>query len=695
MFELNGLFLGSGKLPETSETGVNEGLQDNAKNEDNPFGAILDEKLMVRAAAKSGNGAEESGNKEPILESDSKLQTRILKGGIELALGGVEPSQDVIADYAKSQGLDADLIEILMTDGVGGVALEKEVLLDPLTLEKLASPAILTDSREALYDTSRTLEQAERRAVPIAVEALTIQHGQSIMSRGSLAVKPELEASEKPQGLLPQAMNTAEALLNSTSTLKADVLNSNSVSSEATKVSASAPTEAVIPQKGRSIAASDLPTMKPGLQASETIQVFRDQVVKPTQAPQSSASALRSSEVLKPNSVSSEATKVSASAPTEAVIPQKGRSIAASDLPVAKAEPKTAVLRQGSSAHALSFAEAELNYAKASLTQNDRKTSVTDLSFVKLEPARLPANPSPLGYMTRVTVATLAKGDYSVANNDITIAKPESARAINASATPNARLEEAQIIVRQAQSKVEAPEQATLIIPTKLSKEIKTLEPRGAAIEKLTPIKLPASAETIISHNQHQRPSLIKQPEASIKDLSSGVITQLTSSSRVNSSDKPGLDQIENLGKQDTLRRQDQYLDLSRRLTDALGQRLTAQISRGSWHVEMELHPRTLGRIEIQLEMKNGELEAHFNASRATTRDLIQEGLPRLRAELEQHGTDSAYEGVGQQNNGESDGKPTGADHSGNEVESEDQGPEPQERTKLKAVHKQGLDIQV
>ena len=71
----------------------------------------------------------------------------------------------------------------------------------------------------------------------------------------------------------------------------------------------------------------------------------------------------------------------------------------------------------------------------------------------------------------------------------------------------------------------------------------------------------------------------------------------------------------------------------------------------------MELHPRTLGRIEIQLEMKNGELEAHFNASRAATRDLIQEGLPRLRAELEQHGTESAYVGVGQQNNGKSDGK--------------------------------------
>ena len=35
--------------------------------------------------------------------------------------------------------------------------------------------------------------------------------------------------------------------------------------------------------------------------------------------------------------------------------------------------------------------------------------------------------------------------------------------------------------------------------------------------------------------------------------------------------------------------------------------------------MELDLHPKSLGRIEIQLEMKNGELEAYFNASKAIT----------------------------------------------------------------------------
>ena len=987
MFELNSLFLGSGKPPETSETVSNEGFQDHAKNKDNPFGAILDENLKGSTTAKSGNGIKESGNEAPIRESDSKLQTRTLKGGIELALGGVEPSQDVIADYAKSQGLDADLIEILMTAGVSGAVLEKELLLDPSTLGQLSAPATLTESRESL--------QAKKSAVPIAPETLLTQNGHSITNSDLPTIKPGLQALETIQGFRDQVVSPTQTLQSSASALRPkealtpnsassrattasapaatdavipqngrsiaasdlptikpglqaletiqgfrdqvvsptqtlqssasalrpkEALTPNSASSRATTVSAPAATDAVIPQNGRSIAASDLPTIKPGLQALETIQGFRDQVVSPTQTLQSSASALRSKEVLTPNSASSRATTVSAPAATDAVIPQNGRSIAASDLPTIKPglqaletiqgfrdqvvsptqtlqssasalrpkealtpnsassrattasapaatdavipqngrsiaasdlptikpglqaletiqgfrdqvvsptqtlqssasalRPKEALTPNSASSRAttasapaatdavipqngrsiaasdlptikpglqaletiqgfrdqvvsptqtlqssasalrskevltpnsassrattvsapaatdavipqnersiaasdLPIANAGLNYAKASskapvimpdtvsdsgaktakteaaLIQNDRKSPVSDLLFAKLESTRLPATQPHLGNMTRIMEATLPKGHHSVANNDINIAKPERARAINPSVIPNARPQEAQKTIRQAQSKVDAPEQVTLIIPTKISKEVKSLEPRGVAIEKLAPIKLPASAEIIISHNQQQRPDLVKRAEASKKDLGSDIITQPTSSSRVNSSDKPGLDQIENLGKQETLRRQDQYLDLSRRLTDALGQRLTAQISRGSWHVEMELHPRTLGRIEIQLEMKNGELEAHFNASRAATRDLIQEGLPRLRAELEQHGTESAYVGVGQQNNGKSDGKPTGADHSGNEVESDDQGSEPQELTKLKAAHKQGLDIQV
>ncbi|UVW35154.1 flagellar hook-length control protein FliK [SAR92 clade bacterium H455] len=113
---------------------------------------------------------------------------------------------------------------------------------------------------------------------------------------------------------------------------------------------------------------------------------------------------------------------------------------------------------------------------------------------------------------------------------------------------------------------------------------------------------------------------------------------------------------------QDALRRQDTYMQLSRQLTDALGKRLTAQIQRGSWHVEMDLHPKSLGRIEVQLEMKNGELEARFIAANATTRDLINEGMPRLREALQEHGTETASMDLGSANQGASDGKSTASE---------------------------------
>jgi flagellar hook-length control protein FliK len=114
--------------------------------------------------------------------------------------------------------------------------------------------------------------------------------------------------------------------------------------------------------------------------------------------------------------------------------------------------------------------------------------------------------------------------------------------------------------------------------------------------------------------------------------------------------------------RQEALRRQDDFSQLSRQLTDALGKRLTAQIQRGSWHVEMELHPKTLGRVEVQLEMKNGELEARFTAANATTRDLINEGMPRLREAFQEHGTETAYKDLGAANQGASDGKSTASD---------------------------------
>ena len=105
----------------------------------------------------------------------------------------------------------------------------------------------------------------------------------------------------------------------------------------------------------------------------------------------------------------------------------------------------------------------------------------------------------------------------------------------------------------------------------------------------------------------------------------------------------------------DLSRRHEQYLEVSKRLTQAVGERLSAQIAKGAWRVEMDLHPKTLGRIEIQLEMKNGELEAHFNSSQTITRDLLQESFSKLKDILSEHGIDSAYIGLGTGENRHSD----------------------------------------
>jgi flagellar hook-length control protein FliK len=110
---------------------------------------------------------------------------------------------------------------------------------------------------------------------------------------------------------------------------------------------------------------------------------------------------------------------------------------------------------------------------------------------------------------------------------------------------------------------------------------------------------------------------------------------------------------------QQALRKQDEHMEMSRRLTEALGQRLTAQITRGAWRVEMDLHPKSLGRIEIQLEMKNGEIEANFHAANSATRELLAESMPRLRSALEEHGMETAYIELELANQGKSDGNST------------------------------------
>lgn len=159
-------------------------------------------------------------------------------------------------------------------------------------------------------------------------------------------------------------------------------------------------------------------------------------------------------------------------------------------------------------------------------------------------------------------------------------------------------------------------------------------------------------------------------------------------------SDQATTDTLPEQLEQQSLRKQEEQADMSRRLAEVLGQRLSAQISRGAWRVEMDLHPKSLGRIEIQLEMRNGELEANFNAANAATRELLQDSMPRLRDALEEHGMESAYIGLGLGNQTQSDGNST-AQNSASERADLSEGEEAGTGKHTARLDDNGLDVMV
>ena len=105
--------------------------------------------------------------------------------------------------------------------------------------------------------------------------------------------------------------------------------------------------------------------------------------------------------------------------------------------------------------------------------------------------------------------------------------------------------------------------------------------------------------------------------------------------------------------------RAEQYEQLAQRLGEALGQRLQGQLERGEWKVQMRLDPAHLGRIDLDLDMSAGGLDAVFRSDNQVTRDLISQGLPRLRESLSQSGTAVANVWVQGDSNRQSGGNPT------------------------------------
>ena len=105
--------------------------------------------------------------------------------------------------------------------------------------------------------------------------------------------------------------------------------------------------------------------------------------------------------------------------------------------------------------------------------------------------------------------------------------------------------------------------------------------------------------------------------------------------------------------------RAENYQQLADRLGQALGQRLQAQIERGEWKMQMRLDPASLGRIDLELQMRSGGLDAVFRSDNPLTRELITQGLPKLRDSLSQSGTAVANVWVNGDSARQSGGNPT------------------------------------
>ena len=109
-----------------------------------------------------------------------------------------------------------------------------------------------------------------------------------------------------------------------------------------------------------------------------------------------------------------------------------------------------------------------------------------------------------------------------------------------------------------------------------------------------------------------------------------------------------------------------------RQLSEALGQRLAANIAAGHYRLTFNVHPRELGAIDVVMEMRDGRLDAQINTSNAVTRELLGDSLPRLRDALQQSGVNLAQLQVGSDTQqGQSQGREASANSGGAQTQDE------------------------
>ena len=122
-------------------------------------------------------------------------------------------------------------------------------------------------------------------------------------------------------------------------------------------------------------------------------------------------------------------------------------------------------------------------------------------------------------------------------------------------------------------------------------------------------------------------------------------------------------------------------------------------MERGQWSVKLMLKPAHLGHVEVEMRMRNGELDTSFLASQAATRDLLQAGLGQLRASLTGAGMDVASMSVtdyqDRSSGGESTPKQARANASAQRIEAGAESTDTSPQAGIRRSSHDGLDVLV
>jgi flagellar hook-length control protein FliK len=90
-------------------------------------------------------------------------------------------------------------------------------------------------------------------------------------------------------------------------------------------------------------------------------------------------------------------------------------------------------------------------------------------------------------------------------------------------------------------------------------------------------------------------------------------------------------------------------------------------MERGEWKLQLKLNPGHLGKIDVELDMNASGLDAVFKTDNLLTRELIAQGMPKLKDSLSQSGMTVANVWVNSENQRESGGNSTPRQNAGSD----------------------------